>query len=227
MSNSANMRSHSRFAVALLILVGCGTASRVGASTDAPGEATGEVVCRSDARLDQLGNVAVATFAIEGVFEHSDADGNPTVTRRRNDQDTMAATEMFIRHLNTQGLTLLDRQQTDARIKELGYSTSILVQDETAPSMGNEYGANTLMVGRYVFNAAGKLTTGRGGKFLAPEKVFSQRLVVRVFDLESATVLCDVERGVQADNRLLPRSLARDAAQKLLSHLRASDQTPP
>lgn len=182
----------------------------------------GEVLCRPDARLESMGNVAVATFAIEGLFKHEGPDGKPTVTRQRNKRDTMQVTDMFLRHLNGKGLTILDRQAVDARLKELGYSTSVLVEDETAPTMGKEYGAKVLIVGRYLFNAEGQLTKGKGGVFLAPVRVYSQSVTVKVFDLERATVLCDVERMADetiSQGRLLPRSIARDAARKLLEAL--------
>jgi hypothetical protein len=148
---------------------------------------------------------------------------------RNAHEDTMGATDAFVRELLGAGLVLVDRQAVDARLTELQRSSSMLVDDASAPSLGNELGAATLVVGRYRFHCDGTVARGPDGDFVKPERVYSQSVEIKGFDLERGVVLFDAEIALDestSDGRLLPKSLARTAGRRLVAHLRQADQAP-
>ena len=115
------------------------------------------------------------------------------------------------------------RRTVDERLAEHGYTAIGIVDDDTAPSLGNELGAQTLIVGRYRFNCEGELVGGEGTDFIQPTKVFSQSVQVKGFHLETAQVLFDVELTLDeasSEGRMLPRSLARGAGRRLVAKLK-------
>lgn len=169
-----------------------------------------------DVGATQLGRIAIPTFRIDGrVVEHDRIV-------RRDHADTMDLTRTFISRLAATRLVVLDRQFVDGRVREMNINVSGLVFDETAPSFGRELGAQTLVVGYYRFDCTGSIARGAHGDFIDPEAVQSQMLRVRGIRLETGQVIFDLELSLDSEasaGRLLPKSLARAAAKRLLARL--------
>ena len=177
---------------------------------------------------DNLGRVAIPTFEVEGHVRAPDDTDGQVVSRQH--PDTMDVTRAFTGRLVDTPLVVLDRESVDQRLRELHAGTSIRVSDATAPSFGRELGAQTLIVGRYRFDCSGEVSPGQAGGFVRPQVVHRQAIQLRGFELETGRIIFDVELALDArgsDGRLLPRSLARAAANRLWAHLqKAADGAP-
>lgn len=141
---------------------------------------------------------------------------------RRRHVDTMNATSAFTGVLNTVHPLILDRTVVDERLRALRGEAAPRVIDNSAPTFGEELGAQTLIVGQYRFEASGTVSTGRENEFLRPDVVHRQALHIRGFELKTGQVIFDMELALDepaSKGQLQPRSLARAAAQQLLARL--------
>jgi hypothetical protein len=191
----------------------------------APSKVKADVKSAPGVSLAKLRTTAVATFTIEGSVRQESAE---PVTRNTH-EDTMGATDAFVRELVAAGVVVADRQAVDARLAELQRSTGPLVEDGSGPSFGNELGATTLVIGKYRFQCEGLIARGADGDFVKPARVYSQSVQVTGYDLERGVVLFDAELALDeamSDGRLLPKSLARAAGQRLVAHLSSGATTP-
>ncbi len=204
-------RTRSLYLGALLLLVaGC-----AGSSPAIRPKASGAVCLAKGLRGSDLGPMAIATFDVLAKVPGRDS---------RRVADAMGATAMFEEELVGGGLTVLDRGAVDARLRELKHSASALVSDQTHVSFGNEFGAQTIVVGLYRFSAEGQFDRqGSGRERFSPQVVRSQSLEIRGISVETGQTLFTVRRHLPksaAIDRLLPRSLARASARALLAALR-------
>lgn len=204
MSTSAEL-ARLGASLAVLVLAGCAHAPRLEDRVD-----VSEGVDTST-----LGRVAIATFGIEGRVRKP---GNGV--ERRVHADTMAVTDTFIGGLRSASLDTLERTVVDDRLRDLG------LDPETTHARGlpanQEFEAQTLVVGTYRFECSGALAETEGGDFVKPTRVHRQTLSVRGYAAESGRLLFDVELALaetEESERLLPRSLARAAARRLLAAL--------
>lgn len=169
-------------------------------------------VCFADGlSRETVDPIAVLVFEVEG--ELVEATGR---VERRAHPDSMEATQAFDEGLLGGGLRLVDRARVDARHAEIERSGRGLIDDDTAASFGRELGARTLIFGRYRFSCEGRIESGR---YIRPSKVLAQSVEVRGIDVETGRVMFQVTRSMSgggANDRLLPKSLARAAARTLL-----------
>ena len=200
--------------LALLLSIGC--AHRATPDVDARISVAPGVTAQS------LGRVAIPTFWVEGRVRDLSSDAAYPEIVQRQHADTMELTRTFMNRLVGTDLVVLDRQFVDQRLEELEMGTSPRVSDESAPAFGQELGAQTLIVGRYRFECSGEVLSGRADGFVRPNVVYKQSVQVRGFELETGRVIFDVELGIDAagaKGRLVPKSLARAAANRLWTHL--------
>jgi hypothetical protein len=207
--------AHAFFTALCLLGPGCG--GRQSPSGGGPIRLSPEeqVAVKPGTTVAGLGGVAIATFHIEG---QAHVEGR---VEHRTHPDSMGATAAFQRPFLAAGLRIVDRQATDARLAELKHAASGLVDDDTAPGLGKELGAQTLVVGAYRF--AGEMTAKageHGNLFIAPKRVYGQEVAVRGFDVESGEMRFDIKLklGREAD-ALLPEKLAAEAARRLLGRM--------
>ena len=215
--------------VVFLSALSCSTTS--GATRD-PGsisadDVKGDVVVAPGMKLGDLGNVAVSTFTIMGVAKITNSDGDRI--DRKSHPDTMGVTGAFLQQLLGAGVVLLDRQKVDERLKELlDDSNNDLINMESAPPIGELLGAQTLIVGEYLFNGEFEATEGGGNQdgesdlFIKPERVYSQSIRIKGFDVATGRLIIELSLSLDEEpsaNRLLPKSLVKYAAKRLLEKL--------
>jgi hypothetical protein len=226
------VRSVNLLSIIAFVLVSC---AHPGPSTKKQVKAEGEVTIKPGIKLVDLAPVAVASFGIIGLVKHKNAEGKEEVLRQEH-PDTMRVTDGVIKMLLQAGVTMVDRQQIDKRMKELAYSASDLVNDETARTFGEQIGAKTLITGFYEFNCEGDLTRTKlvnakrdsnveDHLFVKPSRVFSQSISIKAFNVETGEVIFMIEQrlGESSDvTGLYPRPLSQLAAKKLIAALNSN-----
>src|SRR5262249_49364071 len=113
------------------------------------------------------------------------------------------------------------------RMQELGYGANGRVSEESAPTYGQELGAQTLIVGRYRFDCTGVVSGDAAQEFVKADTVYRQSLKIWAFDLESGRIVADLELYLdQQDSagQLLPRSLGTAAAKRFLDGIGATKE---
>ena len=220
--------SYARIAgVLALALAGCAHGPQVEKKQV---KAQGDITVKPGLKLADLAPVAVANFTIVGLVKHQTADGQSEVLRQEH-SDTMGVTISIEKMLLKAGVTMVDRQQTEQRMKELKHSTSELINNETARTFGEQIGAKTLITGVYKFHCEG--TVNRTTKvnrdpevkddlFVKPTRVFSQSIAIKAFDVETGEVVFMVEQQLSENSgvsSLYPRPLSELAAKKLVKNI--------
>ena len=179
-------------------------------------QAKSELVTAPGLTLSMLEKVAVATFTVEGVL--TDSTGAQTLGRKVL-MDPMRSTDAFVEELGKAGVSLADRADTDANLAECGSTAADLLNSSSAPACASVSGVKTLVVGYYRFTCQG---ADKEKFFSNPERVVSQSIRLRGFDLSSTGILFDVEVTLDEAGslgRLLPRSLARGGGRMLIAKL--------
>ena len=209
------------FVISAWLLGGWGCMKPPVEITITPSEVKGEVQVSDGFKLEDVGVVAVRTFRIVATVEQEENNGR---VDRQNQVDTMGATEAFLHELVGTNITVVDRQHVDDRLEELlDHSNNDLVDMNSAPQIGALYGAQTLIVGRYEFNAWVETKQGDNGTYIVPKRVYSQKIQLKGFDVATGRFLFSVafQLGEEASqNTLLPASLTRYSARKLLEELK-------
>jgi hypothetical protein len=174
--------------------------------------------------IADLGTVAVASVEIVG---NATLGASREVIRRSHD-DTMGITEVLTRRFIEAGVPMAERDKALANkmFDELEFSASGAVDDASAPAIGHQQGAKTLVVSQFEFNGEFDYGANEGGDIILrePKSISYQAIRIKGLDVSRGLVVFDVRYSITGNvsKVLMPKVLAQYAVQDILKRLRTA-----
>lgn len=207
----------------------CLKAEPGGKTTVNPNCIRADVAVAKGVTLESLGTVAVATFEMVSIAQLS---GTKKIIKSSHPEDS-GLTDTFTRRLLDAGVMLVERERNliDKTLEELEYSTSSLVDISTSPEIGQQLGAQTLIVGRYEFSGEFDYATNEKGDLVIqkPVSIGVQRIRIKALDITKGQIIMDAEFSMTGKvvNVLMPRTLAQFGAGALIERLDGAESYMP
>lgn len=171
--------------------------------------------------LKELGTVGLATFDTSGVVKSCESGATVFAVS----PETSGVTGVVGRRLLEQGVPMVERDPAmiDEILKELHFSTSDLVEQSLAPSIGKHLGVKTLVVGRFEYSGSFHATPNEAGELVVgkAERIAYQALRIKFLDVENGRILVDARFSIASPDVdiLVPKLLASFGMQQILARM--------